>query len=70
MEESHYKLFKETRTWTQARQLCMERGGYLAEFLTLSELDAVRHALGKPYFSDGRNESPPIYMPVFKYILT
>ncbi len=46
---SYYMLFREGRTWSEDRQFCLEKGGYLAELTTRSELDAVKQALGKSH---------------------
>ena len=45
--DSCYKLFREPETWSVARQLCMDRGGYLAELTTRDELTAALTALGR-----------------------
>ena len=49
VNNSYYKLFRESRTWYEARQFCLEKGGYLAELTTRAELDAIRQALGKSH---------------------
>ncbi len=49
VSSSSYKLFREARTWDQARQLCLDRGGYLAELTTRSEFNDVKRELGKSH---------------------
>ena len=51
MADSRYKLFRENRTWDDARQLCIDRGGYLAELTTRAELDSVLQALGMSHIT-------------------
>lgn len=53
LENSYYKLFMEFSNWTHAHQLCIERGAYLAELSTRTELDTVTealHTVGTSYF--------------------
>ncbi len=49
--DSYYRLFAQPRIWTHARQLCLDRGGYLAELSTGAELEAVILALGRLCFT-------------------